>query len=70
MVFEEIERTATSSPLRALPKGIDLALKVVARYCGETVARVTARHMEYPYPDKNTQRIYSVRHIFFPLGDF
>jgi transcriptional regulator GlxA family with amidase domain len=37
--------------------GIDLALKVVARCCGETVARATARHMEYPYPDKNTRRI-------------
>ena len=37
--------------------GIDLALKLVARYHGETVARATARHMEYPYPDKNTRRI-------------
>ena len=37
--------------------GIDLALKVVARYCGEAVARATARHMEYPYPDTNARRI-------------
>jgi transcriptional regulator GlxA family with amidase domain len=37
--------------------GIDLALKVVARSCGETVARATARHMEYAYPDKNMRRI-------------
>ena len=37
--------------------GIDMALKVVARYCGETVARATARHMEYPYPDTNVRRI-------------
>ena len=37
--------------------GIDLALKVVARYCGEAVARTTARHLEYPYPDTNTRRI-------------
>jgi transcriptional regulator GlxA family with amidase domain len=37
--------------------GIDLALKVVARYHGETVARATARHMEYPYPDTNARRI-------------
>jgi transcriptional regulator GlxA family with amidase domain len=37
--------------------GIDLALKVVARSCGETVARATARHMEYPYPDSNARRI-------------
>ena len=37
--------------------GIDMALKVVARYCGEAVARATARHMEYPYPDTNARRI-------------
>ncbi|HTY24173.1 MAG TPA: DJ-1/PfpI family protein [Desulfomonilaceae bacterium] len=37
--------------------GIDMALKVVARYCGEAVARATARHMEYPYPDSNARRI-------------
>jgi transcriptional regulator GlxA family with amidase domain len=37
--------------------GIDLALKVVARYHGETIARATARHLEYPYPDSNARRI-------------
>ncbi len=37
--------------------GIDLALKVVARYHGEAVARATARHMEYPYPDTNVRRV-------------
>ena len=37
--------------------GIDMALKVVARYCGETVARATARHMEYSYPESNERRI-------------
>jgi len=37
--------------------GIDMALKVVVRYCGESVARATARHMEYPYPDNNARRI-------------
>jgi transcriptional regulator GlxA family with amidase domain len=37
--------------------GIDLALKVVARSCGEAVARATARHLEYPYPDTNARRI-------------
>jgi transcriptional regulator GlxA family with amidase domain len=37
--------------------GIDMALRVVARYCGETVARATARHMEYPFPDSNARRI-------------
>jgi transcriptional regulator GlxA family with amidase domain len=37
--------------------GIDLALRVVARHHGEPVARATARHMEYPYPDDNRRRI-------------
>jgi len=29
----------------------------VARYCGEPIARATARHMEYPYPDSNARRV-------------
>src|SRR5262249_16806372 len=37
--------------------GIDLALRVVARYHGEDVARATARNMEYPYPEDNQRRI-------------
>lgn len=37
--------------------GIDLALKVVMRYCGEEVARATARHMEYPFPESNQRRV-------------
>jgi transcriptional regulator GlxA family with amidase domain len=37
--------------------GIDLALRVVARYHGEEVARATARHMEYRYPDDNRRRV-------------
>ena len=37
--------------------GIDLALKVVARYHGEAIARATARHMEYRYPEDNARRI-------------
>ena len=37
--------------------GIDLALKVVARHHGEGVARATARHMEYPYPEDNRRRV-------------
>jgi transcriptional regulator GlxA family with amidase domain len=36
--------------------GIDLALRVVARYHGEAVARATARHMEHPYPEGNARR--------------
>ncbi len=37
--------------------GIDLALRVVARHHGEAVARATARHMEYPFPDDNRRRM-------------
>jgi transcriptional regulator GlxA family with amidase domain len=40
--------------------GIDMALRVVARYFGETVARKTAERMEYPYPESNARRV-SVR---------
>ena len=41
--------------------GIDMALRLVARLHGERIARETARHMEYPYPDTDGRRI--------PLGD-
>lgn len=37
--------------------GIDMALRVVVRYFGENIARATARHMEYPYPDSNDRRV-------------
>src|SRR5262245_27240356 len=37
--------------------GIDMALKVVSRYFGEAVARATAKHMEYPFPESNARRI-------------
>jgi len=37
--------------------GIDMALLVVAEYCGEAIARATARHMEYPFPKTNERRI-------------
>lgn len=37
--------------------GIDLALKVVARYHGEVIARATARHMEYRFPEDNARRV-------------
>jgi transcriptional regulator GlxA family with amidase domain len=37
--------------------GIDMALRVVARYFGENIARATARHMEYAYPDSNDRRV-------------
>ena len=38
--------------------GIDMALRVVARYHGDEVARNTARNMEYRYvPEDNSRRI-------------
>lgn len=37
--------------------GIDMALTVVARYYGKTIARATARHMEYPFPESNARRL-------------
>ena len=37
--------------------GIDMALRVVIRYFGETVGRATARNMEYPFPDNNQRRV-------------
>ena len=37
--------------------GIDMALRVVARHHGEAVARATARHMEYPFPEDNRRRV-------------
>ena len=37
--------------------GIDMSLKVVARYHGEAIARATARHMEYPFPETDERRI-------------
>ncbi|HYA93148.1 MAG TPA: DJ-1/PfpI family protein [Thermodesulfobacteriota bacterium] len=47
-------RIITSAGISA---GIDMALKVVERYCGEDIARATARHMEYSYPENNARRI-------------
>jgi transcriptional regulator GlxA family with amidase domain len=37
--------------------GIDMALRVVARYHGEAVAKSTARNMEYRYTDDNSRRV-------------
>jgi len=52
-VVEE-ENILTSAGISA---GIDLALRVVARYFGEPIARNTARYMEYPYPESNARRV-------------
>jgi transcriptional regulator GlxA family with amidase domain len=37
--------------------GIDLALLLVAKLLGEPVARATAKHMEYPYPEGVSRRV-------------
>jgi transcriptional regulator GlxA family with amidase domain len=37
--------------------GIDMSLRIVARHCGEAVARATAKYMEYPYPETDHRRI-------------
>jgi transcriptional regulator GlxA family with amidase domain len=37
--------------------GIDLALRVVAKVCGEPAARSTARYMEYPFPTDDLRRV-------------
>ena len=52
--FVEDGRVFTSAGISA---GIDMSLKVVARHLGEDIARATARHMEYPYPESDARRI-------------
>jgi len=47
-------RILTSAGIAA---GIDLALHLVARCYGGTIARATARHMEYAYGDDNRRRV-------------
>jgi transcriptional regulator GlxA family with amidase domain len=47
-------RIMTSAGIAA---GIDLALLIVRRWHGEAVARATARHMEYPFPEGETRRV-------------
>lgn len=37
--------------------GIDMALRVVARYHGDAIARATAKNMEYAYSESNARRI-------------
>jgi transcriptional regulator GlxA family with amidase domain len=54
MHFVEEGNLFTSAGISA---GIDMALKVVTRYFGETVARSTAKYMEYPFPESNARRI-------------
>jgi transcriptional regulator GlxA family with amidase domain len=47
-------RVFTSAGISA---GIDMSLRVVARYYSEAVARATAQQMEYPFPDNNERRV-------------
>jgi transcriptional regulator GlxA family with amidase domain len=37
--------------------GIEMALQIVAQVYGEHTARLTARHMEYSYPENNRRRV-------------
>ena len=48
--FVEDGYVITSAGISA---GIDMALRLVARYFGEDIARATARHMEYRYLEGN-----------------
>jgi transcriptional regulator GlxA family with amidase domain len=50
--FVEDGHVITSAGVSA---GIDMALRLVARYFGKDIARATARHMEYPYFETNTR---------------
>ncbi len=52
--FVEDGNLITSAGISA---GIDMALKVVARYFGEAIARATAKQMEYPFPETDARRI-------------
>jgi transcriptional regulator GlxA family with amidase domain len=52
--FVEDGNLFTSAGISA---GIDMALRVVARIHGEHLARATARHMEYPFPESDERRI-------------
>ena len=52
--FVQDGRVLTSAGISA---GIDMSLKVVANYFGEEIARATALHMEYPYPESDVRRI-------------
>lgn len=52
--FVQDGRVITAAGISA---GIDMSLRIVADYCGESIARATARYMEYPYPDSDARRI-------------
>jgi transcriptional regulator GlxA family with amidase domain len=52
--FVEDGNVFTSAGISA---GIDMSLRVVARYFGNEIARATSRHMEYPYPETDTRKV-------------
>lgn len=63
--FVQDGRVFTSAGISA---GIDMSLKVVAHCFGEQIARATARHMEYPYPENDTRRIHLGSEVPRSLG--
>ncbi len=52
--FIEDGHVFTSAGISA---GIDMSLRVVARYFGNEISRATAKYMEYPYPETDARRI-------------
>lgn len=64
-LFPKVTVDLTSQVVRAgkvmtsagISAGIDLALQIVTEHVGEGIARSTARHMEYPFPETYERRI-------------
>ena len=54
---EHVVRDGAILTSAGISAGIDLALSVVKQYYGESIARNTARYMEYPYPESNARRV-------------
>jgi len=57
---ERQQRVVEEGPLftsAGISAGIDMSLKVVSRYFGEAIARATAKHMEYRFPESQARRI-------------
>jgi transcriptional regulator GlxA family with amidase domain len=52
-----VVKTGKISTSAGISAGIDMALHVVADYFGQEIARATARHMEYPFPETNERRV-------------
>jgi transcriptional regulator GlxA family with amidase domain len=52
--FVEDGSVFTSAGISA---GIDMSLRIVAHYFGDAIARATAKHMEYPFPESDRRRI-------------